>query len=640
MCGICGFTNFSGDWKKNIRKMCDTMISRGPDAYGEWASDDYSVILGHRRLSILDLSESGIQPMISATQRYSIVFNGEIYNHKEIAGKLLKERKVTCFRGNSDTEILLEAIEAYGFKNALLMTTGMFALAVYDFLEKKLFLARDRMGEKPLYYGHISNSFVFASDLKAIRIFDGFQPIINRDALALFFKRGYIPYTHSIYENIYKLEPGMILELEYPYITEKKYRYWNLKDIVIRGKKNIFKGTEEDAARILEEYLKKAISEQMIADVPVGAFLSGGIDSSTIVSLMQEYSKTPVKTFTVRNKGHQTDESIFAGKISDYIGTDNTIIDATPEDIMSVIPSLYKYYSEPFADFFMIPSFMVCALAKKNVSVILSGDAGDELFCGYGWYLKRDKAWKIAEKIPTKIRHAIHSIAAHTGMNHFEVLSRYVYFLDSASPIDYILKTGGAVKKFDQLVINSNMDSRQFDSELLENIEDILPDIRELYMYMDQLNWLPDDILTKVDRASMAVSLESRIPLLDKNIIEFSWSLPIEYKISGDMQKKVLKKILFNKVPKSFFDRPKEGFSIPLSKWLRHGKLRKWAEDILDFGKIRREGIIDSQIAEAYWNRFLVDGSYSRYVWSLIMFEQWYDHYFVDCIDKAPVCNN
>lgn len=630
MCGICGFLNHSDNWEKNIRKMCDAMISRGPDASGEWSTQDHTVVLGHRRLSIMDLSESGAQPMVSSNGRYVIVINGEIYNHKKIAAKLLKDGKVRGFRGTSDTEILVEAIEAYGVSNALEMSTGMFAIAVYDLLQRKLYLVRDRMGEKPLYYGFAGKSFVFASEPKVIRAFDVFHPVVNKKALTLFFKRGYIPYTHCIYEGIFKLEPGMILELEYPYNEYRKYRYWNLKDIAIKGKDNPFKGTEEEAAEELSRLLKSAISDQMIADVPVGAFLSGGIDSSAIVSLMQELAGKNVKSFTVRNKNHDTDESVIARQIAKYIGTDNITVDATPEDVIPVIPLLYKHYSEPFADTSMIPSYMVCQLAKKNVTVALSGDAGDELFCGYGWYWKRDKIWRNAKRVPLIFRQALSGMIKHTSLNKIELFSHGAYFFDSVSTIDYISRTGGTARFLDQLIIDSGNSVCQYDDQMLEGMETIFSDTRELYMYMDQLSWLAEDILAKVDRASMAVSLETRIPLLDKHIVEFSWSIPIEYKMSKGIQKKILKDVLFSKVPREFFECPKQGFGIPLFEWLRIGKLRNWAEEILDFEKIKKEGILNSEIVKYYWKCFQKNGSYGRYIWSLIMFEQWYNHYILN----------
>lgn len=630
MCGICGFLNHTNNWKKNIRKMCDTMISRGPDAYGEWSTKDHSVVLGHRRLSIMDLTQSGSQPMVSSSGRYAIVLNGEIYNHKKIAKKLLRDRKVNGFRGTSDTEILLEAIEAYGLQDALDMSTGMFAIAIYDISKRKLYLVRDRMGEKPLYYGYVGESFVFASDLKAIRAFDSFQPIVNKDALSLFFKRGYLPYRYCIYEGISKLEPGMILELEYPYSAYKNYRYWSLKEVVIKGKDRPFRGTEEEAAEELTRLLKKAISEQMIADVPVGAFLSGGIDSSTVVALMQELAGHNVKSFTVRNKNHETDESIMAKKIANYIGTENFTVDATSDDIISVIPFLYKYYSEPFADASMIPSYMVCKLAKKNVAVVLSGDAGDELFCGYGWYAKRDQAWRRARKIPMLFRKSACEIVRHTHLSSIEKLYQGACFLDSKTTIDYISKTGGTARYLDQLVIGTESTISQYSDSMLEGMGEVLPDIRELYMYMDQLNWLSEDILTKVDRASMAVSLESRIPLLDKDIVEFSWSVPIDYKMQYGIQKRLLRDVLFKKVPKEYFQGPKQGFGIPIFDWLRTGKLRNWAEEILDLQKIEKEGILNSEIVKLYWNCFQSNGSYGRYIWSVIMFEQWYNHYILN----------
>ena len=401
MCGIAGFCNFEGDKQSNIERMKRRIYHRGPDAGGSFFSEDGQVVLGHRRLSIIDLSEGGSQPMASHSGRYVIAYNGEIYNYKQVRDRLLQDKKVSFFRGTSDTEVLLEALEAYGVKEGISLCKGMFAIALYDKKEQLLYLLRDRIGEKPLYYGRVGESFVFASDVGAIAELEGFHNPVNRKVLGLYFVHGYIPAPYSIYEDIYKLEPGTILKLRLPFqsLESAEYEtYWSVKETAKKGQENPFKGTREEAADELERLLKEAIAGQMTADVPVGAFLSAGIDSSTIVALMQSLNKGRVKSFTIGMEDQAYNEAVYAGEIARHLGTEHTELYITEEDARAVIPALAGMFGEPFADSSQIPTYLVSKLTREHVTVSLSGDGGDELFCGYTSYPSVERIWNKMKK--------------------------------------------------------------------------------------------------------------------------------------------------------------------------------------------------------------------------------------------------
>lgn len=627
MCGICGFCNIHDDWRENIHRMNNQMIDRGPDSEGIWSSVNCNVVLGHRRLSILDLSNNGSQPMMSHSKRYVLVLNGEIYNFKEIAEKLIRDRYVKSFKGTSDTEVLVEAIEAYGLESAILQCKGMFGLAVYDIKNNCLCLARDRMGEKPLYYGFIGEGFIFASDLRAIQHHSQFKPIINRKVLRIYFQKGYIPAPYSIYENVFKLEPGHIIKL-HDLKRIEDICYWNIFEVAVKGQRKLFKGSESEASDELERLLKKSISQQMIADVPVGAFLSGGIDSSLVVSLMTAVSGgSKVNTYTVKNRDYLFDESVIANKVANCLGISNTIIESSVEDTKKIVPMLYRYYSEPFSDPSMIATFMVSKLAKKYVTVSLTGDAGDELFLGYSWQNVRAKQWQKLNAFPLTIRENSKKIINSSFANNFKSINKLVSFLDAKNPIELHLKSGSASYMLDKLVIGDKQDKKL---ELLNEIDyqcaiEYISNPIDLIALVDQSIWLSDDILCKVDRAAMAVSLETRVPLLDKDIIEFSWSLPSDYKYSAGVSKRVMKNILYKYVPKELYNRKKQGFGVPLYSWLKAGDLFEWADSLLEKNRILNEGILDCNIVQYYWREFLRNNNYSRYIWSILMFESWLD---------------
>lgn len=618
MCGIAGFCNMPENWQENIHRMNNRMLHRGPDAEGVWSNEDNTVVLGHRRLSILDLSEAGSQPMVSASGRFVIVLNGEIYNFNEIRKKLLAEKRNFRFRGSSDTEILLEAFEEYGMKDVLQMAKGMFAIALYDRKEKRLQLARDRMGEKPLYYGFIGRRFIFASDIAVIKENTFFEENINRDALTLYFRYGYIPAPYTIYKNINKLEAGTMMELRAPFESASAEKYWDITEVAYNGQNNLFRGSEKEAADELERLLKESISGQMVADVPVGAFLSGGIDSSTVVALMQSISEKRVKTFTIGFENENYNEAQDAKKIAHYLGTDHRELYVSDREIMDTIPKMSFIYGEPFADSSQIPTYLVSKLAKSEVTVSLSGDGGDELFCGYGIYRIIDELWKKTGSIPEPLKKTVKFCIGHSALDRNFKLHLIGHYLGAKTPAEMYAMTGSAVKGIENIVLGGHIPDFKY-----SQYNNSLQYTRNNLMLMDMLMYHPDDILTKVDRSGMAVSLESRIPLLDRDILEFAWKLPLKYKADSQMSKKVLKNVLYRHIPKELMDRPKKGFAIPIDGWLRKGELREWAEDLLSPAKIKAQGIIDEKTVGRYWDNFIKTGKWNRHLWYLLMFQQW-----------------
>jgi len=620
MCGIAGFCNRPANWKENIEKMNQRMVHRGPDAGGIWASEDKSVVFGHRRLSIIDLSENGAQPMHSASGRYVCVFNGEIYNYRTIKNKLLKEKKVTSFRGGSDTEVLLEAFEAYGVKETLALCKGMFAIALYDRQTKKLTLMRDRIGEKPLYYGFVNGSFVFASDIGSIRVLDGFQNEIDTGVLQIYFIHGYIPAPYSIYKDIYKLDAGCILELDAPYDTPKVSPYWTVRDAAKYGEAHPFKGTRQEAADELERLLKAAVSEQMVADVPVGAFLSAGIDSSTIVALMQAQSERKVRTFTIGMDDPKYNEAVYAKEIAHYLGTDHTELYITPKDARDVIPKLGGIFGEPFADSSQIPTYLVSKMTREHVTVSLSGDAGDELFCGYMTYPSIDRIWGKMKSYPYPVRKLASSLLVNCPLiKKKRILQTKAYLLGAKSPEHlYELSNAQEVGNL-KLALDKNVHPYKHNTQPYGDLKDTQSRI----MLMDMEVYHPDDILVKVDRSAMAVSLETRVPMLDRDVVEFAWTLPIEYKKKDGVGKLVLRDVLYRYVPKEMMDRPKKGFSIPITAWLKEPELRAWAEALLDRELVGRQGILDADAVWDMWTDYIEHDNWRIQIWYILMFQSW-----------------
>lgn len=619
MCGIAGLCNWKRDPLANIEKMNQRMLHRGPDAGGSFLEEDGSVALGHRRLSIVDLSPNGAQPMTSHSGRFVIAFNGEIYNHRQLRRKLLEEKKVTQFRGTSDTEVLLELFEAYGIKDAISLCKGMFAIALYDKNEKKLHLLRDRVGEKPLYYGKVNGNFVFASELGCLEVLDGFSNEIEEKVLPIYFIHGYIPAPYSIYKEIYKLEPGTILTIKAPYDHYEIIPYWSMKEVAIKGQNNLFKGNEEEATRQLEHLLKKSIAGQMVADVPVGAFLSSGIDSSTIVALMQSLSTNKVKSFTIGMEDPKYNEADVAMKIAKHLGTEHTELYITERDAKEVIPKLSYLYSEPFADSSQIPTYLVSKMTKEHVTVSLSGDGGDELFCGYVSYDSIDRIWGKMKAIPYPIRKMASSLILNAPVKKSKVMKVKAGLLGAKGPAELYEISN----EEEPLAKKISKEKNMLPFKYTECEQQLFKETRHDIMLMDLLMYHPDDILVKVDRAGMAVSLESRIPMLDKDVVEFAWTLPLEYKYQEGITKKVLRNILYQYVPKEIMDLPKRGFSIPISKWLKEPELRGWAESLIDKKTLESQGVLDADMVWNIWNDYIKNGQWRIQIWYILMFQQW-----------------
>lgn len=623
MCGIAGICNYSGNPIRNIKAMNEKLVRRGPDAGDYWVDENCHVVLGHRRLSILDLSETGKQPMFSADGRYVIVFNGEVYNYKAVLQKMCEEGFARKLRGESDTEVLVEAISFWGFEKTLKVLKGMFAIAVFDREDKILFLARDRMGEKPLYYGKVNESFVFASDLAAIKEVEGFQNVINQEVLGLYFHYGYIPQPYSIYKDIWKLAPGSFLKLSEPFHEGSEIKYWDIVKVACTNQEQLFCGNEAEASLELERLLRSAIREQMVADVPVGAFLSGGIDSTAVVSLMQQESSQKIKTFTIGFNEKGYNEAVFAKEETKYIGTDHTELYVGFNEVMDILPQLPKAFSEPFADSSQIPTMLVSQMTREHVTVSLSGDGGDELFCGYNTYKTLKEGLQIVKSkaafLPNPIRKGIGNICkcianAHTPllykvgncftMETAEDYKRSMVLRDCRIP--YIAKNERNVPCGDDI----------YPDGLLEKEHHNL-------MLMDLMQYMPEDILVKVDRAGMFFSLETRMPLLDKDVVEFAWKLPLSYKYDGEVTKKVLRNALYRYVPKEMMERPKTGFGIPIAEWLSKGEMREWAESIMMDARGSAKEFLNIKVVESFWKDLVNENRWQPNIWYILMFEQW-----------------
>jgi asparagine synthase (glutamine-hydrolysing) len=616
MCGLTGFVSAGAaadDLAADVRRMCDAIAHRGPDDSGEWIDAAGGVALGFRRLSIIDLSPAGHQPMLSASGRYVITFNGEVYNFEE----LRRELRGVEFRGHSDTEVMLAAFEAWGIEAAVKRFNGMFAIALWDRETRRLHLIRDRMGVKPLYYGFAGATFVYGSELKALRRHRDFDARIDRDALNLYLRFLYVPAPFSIYEGIRKLMPGTILTFDPATRESKTTVYWSAREAAERGSAHRFAGSEEDAARELEALLRDSVRLRMIADVPLGVFLSGGVDSSIVTALMQAESRIPVRTFTVGFTEAAYDESPYAKAVARHLGTDHTELCMSEDDVVDVIPKLPSIYDEPFGDSSQIPTHLVSMLARRHVTVSLSGDGGDELFGGYVRYFIGQRLFPWLARVPAVAGRALTAF--------------------SPAAWDRMLfrpRAGEKIHKVARVLAANDPDAMYF--ELVSHWNNTaaapvtnrtnwpaLSDPIERMMYFDQVSYLPDDILTKVDRASMAVSLEAREPLLDYRLVEFAWTLPLAMKVRGGKGKQILRRVLDRYVPPALIDRPKMGFGIPLESLLR-GRLRDWAESLLDPAAMRAEGLLDVADVRAKWDEHLRGNDQWKYhVWAILMFRAW-----------------
>ena len=633
MCGIAGFFTANNnrstvEMVSIANEMANSIEHRGPDHGDVWVSEEVGLTLAHRRLSIIYLSVRGNQPMYSENRQFIIVYNGEIYNHLELRWELASYGK--AFRGHSDTEVILAGFEKWGVEETIRRCVGMFAMALWDINAKDLYLIRDRMGEKPLYYGWQKGTFLFASELKAIRKHPDFEGNINVDSLALYFRHQYIPAPYSIYTGICKLEPGMILKLSLGGISRpngransSKLRYWSLKEVVEKGECNQFDGTPEDVVDTLESLIVESIKGQLISDVPLGAFLSGGIDSSTIVALMQKLDSKSVNTFCIGFEDRRCNEAVYAKRVADHLGCQHTELYVTPRHTLDVIPNMPRLYDEPFADSSQIPTFLVSELARKHVTVSLSGDAGDELFYGYNIYPLLFRRWRIARRasIGNKLlQNVILKLTQLTLKANQKQLAVVRSLLSSGTYIDVYRAMMSVCNDPCSLVLGSSEPGNIFSNNGL------LPNIRSkenTIMALDALSYLPDDILVKVDRAAMACSLETRMPLLDHRIVEFAFKLPFDIKFREGVSKWPIRQILYKYVPRNLIERPKQGFAVPLAKWLRN-ELREWSCDILNNDRIRNDGMLDVDVVRKYVDEHVNElHDHSGVVWSLLMFQCW-----------------
>jgi len=633
MCGIVGFLDNSGLTKDElaacVARMTDALHHRGPDDSGVWVDASSGLALGHRRLSIVDLSQCGHQPMHSSCGRFTIIFNGEIYNHTALRREL--ETQGRGFRGRSDTEVLLEAIAEWGLDDALARLTGMFAFAVWDQREKKITLVRDRLGIKPVYYGWMNGCFLFGSELKAIRVHPEFNAVIDRDALALYLRHGYVPAPHSIYAGIWKLPPGTFISvsLQAKRIDSRPTQWWRMTDVAERGVREGLAATADEAVTELDRRLRESVALRMVADVPLGAFLSGGIDSSTVVALMQSQSSQPVKTFTIGFEEPAYDEAPFAKRVAGHLGTEHTALYVTASEARQVIPRLPELYDEPFADSSQIPTFLVSRLARSQVTVCLSGDGGDELFCGYDRYRYMRRLWRRIGWCPRTVRRGVSHLAmAMAGPLGSRMVGRklrtFSELISIAGSSEFYAKFNSHWRHVDSLVAGLDADEGSFRSLGDEPASLGFP---EHMMYVDSVSYLPDDILVKLDRASMAVGLEARVPVLDHRVVEFAWRLPLELKLRGHETKWLLRRVLEQYVPRELTNRPKMGFGVPIDVWLR-GPLREWAEDLLSRQRLRRQGLLNSTPIDTKWNEHVSGCCDWQYLlWDVLMFQAWLERY-------------
>jgi asparagine synthase (glutamine-hydrolysing) len=638
MCGITGF------WQKDdavessvIQKMTNVMAHRGPDDAGTWLDENAGLALGHRRLSILDLSPAGHQPMLSPCGRYALVYNGEIYNHSDLRNGLEEDFGGHQYRGHSDTEVLLVALMHWGVENTLARLNGMFAFAFWDRHERSLFLARDRMGIKPLYYGQHNGVFLFGSELKALTAHPAWRGEVDRDALALYLRHNCVPSPWSIYKGIFKLPPAhFVVVRDNGRNVSSPQCYWNLAEIAEQGSGSKHKSVEQLTSE-LDALLNDAVKKRMLADVPLGTFLSGGIDSTLVTALMQAQSDTPVRTFSIGVHCNEMDEARHAKAVAGYLGTDHTELYVTSREAMEVVPRLSVMWDEPFADSSQIPTFLVSQLARRYVTVSLSGDGGDELFAGYNRHIVGPEIWNKAERLPLLLRRLLGWGIGSLARYDVERLRRYLPQRMAVSNLAYRLdKLAGALNASNGQAFYKDLASHWKDpgslvlggkepDTLLDKLDAMpdLPGLREQMMYLDQKTYLPDDILTKLDRASMAVSLEARVPLLDHRVVEFAWRVPSEFTYRNGQGKWLLRQVLYRYVPRKIMDRPKQGFGIPIKEWLC-GHLRDWAEELLNEKRLHAEGFLDPAPIRRIWHDH-VSGKkpWTHHLWAILMFQQW-----------------
>ena len=654
---MCGFVGFIGrksfkdkdTAKRTLALMSNKIVHRGPDSSGYWINEEGSVGVAHRRLSIVDLTQAGSQPMLSKSKRYIVAYNGEIYNHSELRKYIDQESACQLsWTGNSDTETLLAAIDLWGLEKSLNKIDGMFAFALWDKKLKELFLARDPLGEKPLYYGAVNGSFIFGSELKSFKPHPAFQFELEKNAIALQMRHGFIPTPFSIYKGIKKLFPGSILQIKVnekmEIINQDCKRFWSFKNIVKKGLNSPFLGSEIEAVSKMENLLLESVKQQMRSDVPVGAFLSGGIDSSTIVALMQKISYVPVKTFSIGFEDKNYNEANYAHKVAKHLKTDHTELYVSLSNVLETLSKLPSIYDEPFSDSSQIPTHLVSKITGDYVKVSLSGDAGDEIFGGYNRYIFIHKLWNILSRAPVFLRSlgakAITSVRPETWdkflqANYLLIPNRWKVsnYGEKLHKVARVLPSENIESLYKCLVSNwvdeenlvMGVQPQDIFSSHFSSFDHRLGDVERI-MAVDSVTYLPDDILTKVDRAAMSASLETRVPFLNKKVIEFAWQLPLSLKLKDGKGKWIVRQILNKYVPEKLTERPKMGFGIPIGYWLR-GPLRDWAEDLINEKKLREENLLNPLAIRRKWKEHL-DGTknWQDPLWNVLIFQQWLDN--------------
>lgn len=641
MCGIAGFwtSGAARDLAAVALQIGNAMVHRGPDDHGEWIDARAGIAFAHRRLSIVDLSHEGHQPMRSASGRYEIAFNGEIFNFDELRAELPGQR----WRGHSDTEVMLAAFEQWGVEASVKRFVGMFAFALWDSRERALYLGRDRLGIKPLYYGWHDRTFLFGSELKALCAHPDFDPVIDRNSVALLMRHNYIPHPYSIYVGVKKLPPGTILKVTGAQTRSEPQAYWSAREVAERGQRNPFPDDPAAAIEKLDHLLREAVRLRMLADVPIGAFLSGGVDSSTVVALMQSMSSRSVRTFSIGFNEDKFNEAHHARAVAEHLGTSHTELYVSPEEAMAIVPELPRYYDEPFADSSQIPTYLVSQLARRSVTVSLSGDGGDELFAGYPRYGLTQSIWSGINRVPLGPRRtatrALRMLSPATWETIYggvspllprkyrtkrpgEQIQRLADLLSVGSQEDLYKSVLSHWQDPEQLVLGSE----EYPTVLTDrNRQAKLSDPVHRMMYADQVSYLPDDILTKVDRASMACSLEARVPILDHRVVEFAWSLPLSLCVREGKEKWLLRQVLYKYVPSRLIERPKMGFGVPIGEWMR-GPLREWCEELLSPSRISENGIFDVDMVTRAWREHVTGTrSWHYHLWDVLMFQSWFE---------------